>query len=72
MQLNMEKPRSGGSSDVAYDRALWSVFSATLVICSPYRLEKSVGCLEMLQNLPSCDGGTDRLFCVPKGIFRVL
>ena len=22
MQLNMEKPRSGGSSDVAYDRAL--------------------------------------------------
>ena len=25
-----------------------------------------------LQNLPSCDGGTHRLFCVPKGIFRVL
>ena len=25
-----------------------------------------------LQNLPSYDGGTDRLFCVHKGIFRVL
>ena len=25
-----------------------------------------------LQNLPSCDGDTDRLFCVRKGMFRVL
>ena len=73
VRLNREKPQRWRASDVAYDRVLWSVFSATLVICSPYSLGKSVGCLEigkhdwekyknkMKKNLKICSFSVTRL-----------